>query len=155
MGLRDEFLRKIQKKQAEIVELKTTIRMAEAALEAWQESYRLLPKEGAEAAVETGPSSLRRGSGVSKAYNVLRRNGQVMHISALLEGIGKKSTRSNTAGLASSIRAYANRGQIFTKPAPNTYGLVEWGASGNVVPESDAEEKTPDIFEFSQRKAVS
>ena len=41
--------------------------------------------------------------------------------------MGLKVNRSTTQGLASSIRNYIAKGEIFTKPAPNTYGLIEFG----------------------------
>jgi hypothetical protein len=135
MGLRDDFLRKIAKKQAEIADLErkyaSEIQAERRYLQALQDAYKLLPKDGVQAGAETGGRALRKGSGTSRAYEVLKRHGRPMHISAIAEGMGKKAVRTVTQGLASSMRAYVLKGEIFTKPAPNTYGLVEWGDAVN------------------------
>lgn len=152
MGLRDDFLRRIQKKQAEIAEMKTAVRVAEADLVAWQDAYRLLPKDGP-SEMGDGAASFRRGSGTGKAYDALKRHGKPMHISDLTEAIGKKATRPNTQGLASSLRMYVNKNEVFTKPAPNTYGLVEWGEAGNAITVTEIE-ATPDIFDVLAKKGA-
>lgn len=136
MSLRTDFLRRIQKKQTEIAEMErefaAKVQGEKRYLQAMYDALKLLPKDGAEA--DSGrPAMLRKGSGTAKAYDALKRYGKPMHVTGIAEAIGKKATRQNTQGLASSMRAYVLKGEIFTKPAPNTYGLVEWGADGNQV----------------------
>jgi len=52
-----------------------------------------------------------------------------MHITELLEAIGKPGDRMNRSALGGSIAAYVRKGEIFTRPAPNTFGLLELGNS--------------------------
>ena len=49
-----------------------------------------------------------------------------MHVEKLLNAIGKESTKSNKVSLSSSIAHYVREGIIFTRPAPNTFGLKEF-----------------------------
>jgi hypothetical protein len=50
-----------------------------------------------------------------------------VHLDDLLLELGKKVTRSSQASLAGSLAAYVRREEIFTRPAPNTFGLIELG----------------------------
>lgn len=132
MGLREDFLRRIEKKRAEIDVQRTNLRIEERYLEAMMDAYKLLPKTGDDSNGSSRPTGLRKGSAVGKAYDALKRLGRPAHISEIVEASGHKVTRTATQGLASSLRGYVNDGRIFTKPAPNTYGLIEFG-SGDVL----------------------
>ena len=137
MSLRDDFLRRIQKKQAEIEGMRTNLRIEERYLEALQDAYKLLPRAGEESNGSRA-TGFRKGSGVAKAYEALKRTGHTMHIKDLVEEMGLKANRANTQGLASSLRSYVLKGEVFTKPAPNTYGLIEFGetaAGGSSSPD--------------------
>ena len=57
--------------------------------------------------------------------------------------MGKKVTRDTKASLAGSLAAYVRKGEIFTRPAPNTYGLVELGHNEH---EDELEEQPPTGF---------
>jgi hypothetical protein len=50
-----------------------------------------------------------------------------MHLTDILLAMGQEASRANSASLGSSLAAYVRRGEIFTRPAPNTFGLVELG----------------------------
>jgi hypothetical protein len=79
--------------------------------------------------------SLRSGSTVSQARDVILKAGGPVHITDLLAGVGKEDNRDNRASLTSSLAAYVRRGEIFTRPAPNTYGLTELGHESAREPE--------------------
>jgi hypothetical protein len=129
MGLREDFLRRIEKKRAEVDAQRTALRLEERYLEAMLDAYKLLPRSGEDSNGSSRPSGLRMKSNTGKAYEALKRLGRPVHIKDLIETMGLKVNRTTTQGLASSLRAYVNKGEIFTKPAPNTYGLVEFGES--------------------------
>lgn len=129
MGLREDYFRRIEKKRLEVEKMRTDLRVEERYLEAMMDAYKLLPRTGEETNGASRPSNLRKGSGTAKAYDALKRTGHHMHVKDLLEAMGVKVSRKTTQGLASSLRAYVNKHEIFTKPAPNTYGLVEFGES--------------------------
>lgn len=120
----------IRKKEAEIQLLESQLSAARAYLQALQDVSKVLPRKqpvGTEAA-----SALRPGSMVAQAREAILRHGSAMHISQILLAIGKKTTRKDRASLSGSISAYVRRGEIFTRPAPNQFGLVEFG--GNETP---------------------
>src|ERR1035437_6714690 len=93
------------------------------------DAYKILPRSGEDATDR--PSGLRKNSNTGKAYVALKRIGYPVHVKELVEAMGLKVNRATTQGLASSLRAYVNKNEIFTKPAPNTYGLVEFGKSSD------------------------
>jgi len=124
MGLRDKFEEKIKKKESEIQELENQIREAKAYLQALQDSLKLLPKE--ERVAGTGPieSTLRPNSNIYKTYKFLKDSGKALHIDDILKGIGKGTSKKEKVSLAGSLGWYVRRKEIFTRPAPNTFGLI-------------------------------
>lgn len=126
MGIRKEIERKIERKENEMLELEqeTAIRLREgkAYIQALQESLKLLPKEGP----EESEVVLRAGSAVAKARDAIRSAGKPLHVSELLQILGKPITPVGKAGLAGSLAWYVRKGEIFTRPAPNTFGLVQF-----------------------------
>jgi hypothetical protein len=84
-----------------------------------------------------GRAILRPGSGVAQARSVILTKGEPVHINDILAGLGKEPTRENRASLTSSIAAYVRRGEVFTRSAPNTFGLMELGHE--TTPEEDEE----------------
>jgi hypothetical protein len=123
MGIRQDFERRITKKQQEIEALELQVRDAKSYLQALQDSLRLFPREG-----DTGSSSgsgLRPGSALSKARDAIRKAGKPLHINDLLIALGKSQDKKNRISLAGSLSSYARKNEIFTKTAPNTFGLRE------------------------------
>ena len=114
---------KIKRKEAEIQSLEKKLDAARTYLQALKDIRRAVEQEddGGKAA---GPP-LRKGSFVAQAREIILKLGTPVHIDALLNHLGKDGTRENKASLASSLAAYVRRGEIFTRPAPNTFGLVE------------------------------
>jgi HB1/ASXL restriction endonuclease-like protein with HTH domain len=125
MGLKDDFFRRIEKKKIEVEAMRTALRLEERYLEAMYDAYKLLAR-GEAASNGGGPAGFRKGSYTDKAYKVLKQVGHPMHVKDIVEAMGAKANRANKQGVASSIRLYLTKGEIFTKPAPNTYGLVEF-----------------------------
>lgn len=128
MGLREDFQKRVVKKEQEIAGLETQIREARIYIQALQDSMKLLPRTDA----VSGQSSLRPNSSLYKAHEALRNAGKPLHITNLLQAMGRSTEKASRLSLASSIAAYVRRGEIFTRPAPNTFGLVELEAREEV-----------------------
>jgi hypothetical protein len=137
MGIRDEIERRIDRKRSEITELQTKIRDAEIYVEALEDTLKLLPRE---ANGQEASSELRTGSRVAKARDYLRRVGGPQHVMEILSGIGEAPTAANRAALSGSLGAYVRKGEIFTRPSPNVFGLVEFGSSIQVGPSEPPED---------------
>jgi hypothetical protein len=43
----------------------------------------------------------------------------------LLKAMGREVNRKNKTGVSGSLAAYVRRGEVFTRPKPNTFGLLE------------------------------
>ncbi len=135
MGLRDDLIRRIDRKRQEIHELESQIRTAQSYLQALEDTLKMLPREG----TNDGQAGqyLRPHGTIAKARDAIRKAGHPLHVNELLQAVGKAVTRVNRSGLSGSLGAYVRRGEIFTRPAPNTYGLVELqdGAAPATTPE--------------------
>jgi len=124
MKIRDELQKRIEKKQLEIRELEKQLAAANAYIEAIQDSIKLLPKEPAGA--KAGPEqTLRPGSAVAKAREAILKAGKPLHITDLLKALDRTVDKNNRVSLSGSLSGYVKRGEVFTRPAPNTFGLVE------------------------------
>lgn len=110
----------IKKKELEVISLEDQVKAAKSYMQALQDVLKLLPK-----AVEN--IALRPGSSVAMTRDIILSKGQPVHIGAILETLGKQATRENRASLTSSLAAYVRRNEVFTRPAPNTFGLMELG----------------------------
>jgi len=136
MALREEIQRRIDKKRKEINDLESKVRAAIIYIQALEDTLRIIPEEPAMDEVTSSPTSvivkleevLRSGSKPDRARDVLRAAGQPMHIVKMLEAMGEKTDLESRAALAGSLGAYVRDGKIFTRPAPNTFGLVEFPA---------------------------
>ena len=121
MSSRRRIEERIRRKEQDIQELKSKIREGKAYLQALQDVLKLLPRDEA-GAVGT---VLRHGSAASGAREAILQAGQPLHISALLEALGRENTRSARSSLSGSLAAYVRRNEVFTRPKPNTFGLIE------------------------------
>ena len=149
MDLRKELNRKIERKQSEIQqwqadmrELETRVREANAYVAGLEETLKLLPKETAS---ETAIGALRPDSAVANAREVIMKAGKPLHINEILKALGKAVSHDTKASLSGSIGAYVRNKQFFTRPAPNTFGLVEL--------ESKTEDDLPPDFGVINGKA--
>ena len=122
MGVREQFQKLIDRKQQDIKDLELQLEKARTYAQALQDSMRLLPKEFSSADRE---QSLRPGTALAKAREALKVAGKPMHISDILKAIGKPPDKKNKLSLSGSLSTYVRNRQIFSRPAPNTFGLIE------------------------------
>lgn len=121
MGLREDLQKRIDRKLEESRELELRIRENQAYVQGLQDTMKMLPRDSQ----LTPAPLLRAGTDLAKAQDCLRKVGRPLHISELLKALGKPINNVNRAGLSGNISAYVRRGQVFTRPAPNTFGLIE------------------------------
>lgn len=138
MGAREEIQKRIEKKrgeigalETEILSLRTQVREAASYVQALEDALKLLPRDGGDF---TAPAPqdpiLRPGSAVAKVKDLLEKAGRPMHINELLTALGKPLDTTTRSGLSGSISAYVRDGKIFTRPAPNTFGLKGMAKQG-------------------------
>jgi hypothetical protein len=116
---------RFRKKRAEVAVLEDKLKTAKVYLSALSDVLKMLG--GDEEAAEAPEAKLRAGSSVAQARDIILERGEPVHLDDLLEAMGKEATREGKASLAGSIAAYVRRDEIFTRPAPNTFGLIELG----------------------------
>jgi hypothetical protein len=149
MDLRKKLEKDISKQQQKIAELQTQIMAEEGYLRAQMDMLKMFPKEG-----EKSPEvSLRPGSDPARVRDMLAESGKPMHISEVLQNLGKPVTNEAKAALVGTLGLYVRRREIFTRPAPNTFGLITFNSEQQVEatdPDqpSDSDEDTdlPDDF---------
>jgi hypothetical protein len=124
MGLLYDLKRRIDRKQQEIAELEGRVRESKAYLQALQDTVKVLPKDADVGT--TSDSKLRSNSMVGQARITLKRHGSPMHVTKILESIGKAANKKNRASLSGSLSQYVRKQDIFTRPEPNVFGLLEW-----------------------------
>jgi hypothetical protein len=137
MGFREDLAKRIDRKRTEVAELETQVRLAREYLQALEDTLKIAPKDtgsGSESTV-----TLRAGTSLAKARDAIRSSGRPLHINDLLVAIGKGTSRNERAGLSGTLAAYVRRGEVFTRPAPNTFGLVD----AKQPEESKAQEAVP------------
>lgn len=123
MGLKEKFEEKIKKKEQEIHEYEANIREAEVYIMALQDSIRMLPRE--ERTEESAKMSMKVGSDPYKTMALIRKAGKPLHIKEILNGLGKPITKKNMVSLAGTLGWYVRDKRVFTRPMPNTFGLIE------------------------------
>ena len=156
MTARAELEKRIEKRREEIAVLQTRVRESQVYIAALEEALRVLSREG----VNNGNAGnvLRQGSNAALAREAILLAGRPMHLEELLKALKIESTRSSRTGLTGSLAAYVRKGEIFTRPAPNTFGLIELkgrasAAKGPVeVAKADSGEGDPesDVFGLSE-----
>jgi hypothetical protein len=139
MGARENLQRLADQKQQEIRELEAQLERSKIYLQAIQDSIRALPRE-----VPTNGSGadvdLRPGTILAKARDAIRAEGKPLHLNELLARMERPSDKQSRVSLAGSIGWYVRKGQIFTRPAPNTFGLIEMGHANAATTEPDLPE---------------
>lgn len=127
---------RLRKKQQEIAALEEKVKAGRAYIQALQDVLKILSRDADDDEPE---SKLRPGSAVAQARDVILDNGSPMQIDEILSALGKAATRETRASLVGSIAAYVRRDEIFTRPAPNTFGLIELGHDTYSVEDEPAE----------------
>jgi hypothetical protein len=120
--LRKKLEDKIRKEKMAIEGAKDMISDAYARLSAFEETQKMLSKEGEDQAPE-----LRPGSELFKVREAIKKHGHPMNLSEMLKVLGKTETSETKNSLRGSIGRYARTDTIFTKISPNTFGLMELG----------------------------
>lgn len=130
MQIRTQIEKKIAAKILEISEIEGQMREAKAYIAGMQEALKFIPRDNSEVVLEKSPElSLRYGSDMAKAYTFLKSIARPVYIDEILKGIGKEVNKENRSTVSGSLGNYARRNEIFTRTAPNTFGLVEFSAS--------------------------
>lgn len=124
MGARESLQRLADKKQAEITELERQLGMARIYLQAIQDSIRVLPRENSSPPEAGEEVTIRPGTTLFRAQEAIQKTGAPMHISEILQAIGIENTQKARVSLVGSLGTYVRRGAVFTRPAPNTFGLI-------------------------------
>ncbi|WP_108814961.1 hypothetical protein [Loktanella sp. Alg231-35] len=114
----------LEKKVAEIQSLEDKLKVAKVYVKALEDVIKAIDK-GGDDSVSVGDVTLRKGSLVAKARDVIMGRGSPIHIDDLLEALGREVTRETKASLTGSLAAYVRKEEIFTRPAPSTFGLIE------------------------------
>jgi hypothetical protein len=133
MNARAQFQKLIDRKQLEIDSLQRQIEYAKAYIQAIQDSMKILPRENGQDQI-----TLRPGTALAKTQEILRKAGQPLHINEILKALNEKTDKR--ISLSGSLSAYVRNGQIFTRPAPNTFGLMEMNKPSNPLDELDIPE---------------
>lgn len=123
MGIKEELQKRIDRKQEEIREMEIRLREAQSYLAALQDMSKLLPRDHNE--TQDPGQVLRPGSAVARARDAIKTAGKPLHITEILKAIGTEADKKNRVSLGGSLSGYSRRGEIFTRPAPNTFGLRE------------------------------
>src|SRR4051812_16249060 len=129
MGAIENLQRLYDKKQQEVRQLEIKLREASAYLQALQDSIKVLNRESGAAVGESDEQTLRPGTSLANARDVLRAAGKPLHISELLKLMGKPVDKKTRVSLSGTLASYVRDGQVFTRPAPNTFGLLEFGSA--------------------------
>lgn len=145
MGFREDLGRRIEKKRAEIATLEDELKTAKTYLQAFEDMYKLASRDLASTSENgTIDPSFRDGSMTGLAYEAIKRAGRPLHVNDLLPAIGRVVTRQDRSAISGTLGAYVRDGKVFTRPAPNTFGLIEFSENGSRDPMPDeVEPATP------------
>jgi hypothetical protein len=126
MGARESLQRLIDKKQAELADLEIQLREGRAYIQALQDSMKIIPRDAGEEQPD-----LRPHSALAKTRDLIKNSGKPLHIGEILQLLGKPNDKKNRVSISGTLSSYARNHRIFTKTAPNTFGLIELGMNGN------------------------
>ena len=113
--------------EAHVAASRRQLATGQGRLAALEEALEILRKD-------TTEPVLRPGSNLHKVFEILREAGKPLHISEILPKLGKEITRSSRANLTGSLSTYVRNKMIFDRPAPNTFGLIEFSTEGPTLP---------------------
>ena len=143
-GLKQKLADKIRRKELDLQDLETQIREGKAYIQALNETLKVIPREG----VTGGIESLRKGSIADKAKRAIEAHGAPMHVDELVESMKLKSTTKSKRSVAGTLASYARKEEVFTRTAPNTFGLIK------MQPESNPERGEPEEGDGLRRAAL-
>lgn len=126
-GIRmSELNREIDKTKEEIAKLERSLLETKSYLAGLEKALKLQSKQ------TPTVGSLRAGSDAHKAMEVLKAYGKAMHVDAILGAMGEETSTDRKTSLTGSLAAYVRKGAVFTRPAPNTFGLIETTSGGSI-----------------------
>ena len=123
MSVRAKLEREMRRKEADIARLEAELSQAKLLLQGFQDALKFIPRDSA----TNGPNSntFRPGTALHKAYEFIKNKGRPVRLEELLGGIGKNPEDKNARlSLAGSLGHWVRKGEIFTRPSQNTFGLV-------------------------------
>jgi len=112
------------KKQEILVSQANTVRL-EAELRGMLDVLKVLPRD--ESTSGETKKVLRNGSHADKAYKALKKAGEPLYVDQMLTAMKRAVSKKNRITVANVLAQYARKNEIFSRPAPNTFGLIEWG----------------------------
>lgn len=121
-NLRDEFQLRIDSKRRELRDLENRIQALRSFIDGLEYAASLLPSDSA---YPDSDSQLRKGTTVARAQAIIKAANRPLHVSEILRLIGEPDDNTHRVSLSGSLAAYVRKGQVFTRPAPNTFGLIE------------------------------
>jgi hypothetical protein len=83
---------------------------------------KTLPRESSQS---SPAESLRPTSIGAKTRQFILGSGKPLHINEILKLLGRETDKNNRVSVSGTLAAFVRKGEIFTRPAPNTFGLVE------------------------------
>jgi hypothetical protein len=107
---------------------------AKAYLQAMEDMLKLLPREPLNELAEEA-HVLRPGSEVAKIADLLKKEGKALHLDEIMKRIGKDEKYK--ISLSGSLSSYVRQRKVFTRPAPNTFGLIEFPKQAGGEPPED------------------
>lgn len=128
VAIRDEIQKKIERKQQEIVDLERSFELqlasANAYIQALLDLMKTLPRD----AEGSNPEQvLRQNSIMARTREAILGANGPLHITEILQALGRPVDSANKVSVAGSLANYVRKGEIFARPAPNTFGLIELG----------------------------
>lgn len=141
MTERHKIEERIQRKQAEIVALEDKLKAAKVYIGALRDVLKLMDPDKDRPQV-AADAKLKAGSSVDQARAIILLRGEPVHVDDLLRGMGKEVNQANRSSLVGSLAAYVRREEIFSRPAPNTFGLIELN---HTEVESEEQETEPPV----------
>lgn len=133
---------RLRKKQAEIAALEDKLRSAKVYVAALHDVLKILGG-GDDAEPGEAVGKLRAGSAVAQARDIILAKGEPVHLDDLIVTMGKPLTQSAKSSLVGSLAAYVRQNEIFTRTAPNTFGLIELGHDLSHGTSTEDEEEEP------------
>jgi len=123
----------IKEKQAAIARLQAELDEARALLSGvhtgGRARVRFIPSGNATRTRKAKGSPVlpyKPGSSVGRAAKVLRTEGKPLHVDELLPRVQRRGHEVKKTTLVGNLSRYVNAGVVFNRPAPNTFGLLEW-----------------------------
>lgn len=111
-----------------IADRKDKIALIESTLQELQSLYNLIPTEADVGGPQ--PTTFRQNSDGWLVHEILRQVGKPLYVDQILEQLGREIDSDTRGSLAGQLGSYVRKGQVFTRPKPNTFGLREWEVNG-------------------------